>query len=168
MKLLSLFLAITWAAASSAAEPPTGVPPSQPRFARKPLVEDYYPPTSRILKEQGTAKIRLCYDERGRVTTSMLAESSGLERLDQAAVRMGRQYWIIPRVTNGQPQPDCVVVPVMFSLQQSNEPPDRGEGVDRSLLPPSNPPPRLVPLNGEIGGRSSASTNFRLAVEEIR
>ncbi len=143
MKLQCVVLLLMGVAAASAAEPP-------PRFAFKPLVADYYPPTSIVLEEQGTVMIRLCHNESGRITASTLDQSSGFQRLDQAAIRMGRQFRFIPRVTNGQPQPDCVVVPVKFSLQPSQEPPDRGEGMEKAPnYPPPSQPPRLIPLISE-------------------
>jgi TonB family protein len=157
MKLPCVVLLLTAVALASAAEsPPNGAPVPPARFAFKPLVEDYYPPTSIVLKEEGTVKVRLCHNETGRVQVVTLEQSSGLRRLDDAALRMGRQYRFIPRVTNGQWQPDCVVVPVKFSLQPSQEPPDRGEGLPLAP-PPPNPPPRLIPLFSETSGRNTAA-----------
>jgi TonB family protein len=107
-------------------------------------------PAIRSMKEQGKVEIRLCHDEYGRVTDTRLAQSSGFERLDQAALQMGRHYRIKPVVIDGKPQPDCVVVPVKFSLTKSQEPEDRGEG---GAIQPESPPVRLVPLTSESGRR---------------
>lgn len=156
MKLHGIVLLLAWAAAASAAEPPsTGTAKPLPRFAVKPLAEDYYPSVSKALKEQGTAELRLCHDEFGIVTDMKLEQSSGFERLDQAALKMGRQYHFKPAVINGKRQPDCVVVPVKFSLTPPEGPPDRGEG---DALRRESPPVRLMPLNGETSGRDSAAS----------
>lgn len=149
MKSPGLILLLAWAAASSAVEAP-------PRFAMKPLAEDYYPAASRELKEQGTVQLRLCYDQTGRVTNSELKQSSGFDRLDRAALRMGKAYLIKPVLISGKPQPDCLVVPVKFSLTPSKEPADRGEGLD-GVVPPI-PVVKKVPLSSEVRRHDSAAT----------
>jgi TonB family protein len=183
MKVSVLVLTLAWASATSAAElPPTEMSKSLPEFARTPLVEDYYPATSRLLGEQGRVKLRLCYDEQGRVTASTLEQSSTFMRIDQAAVRMGRAYRIMPTVINGQPQPGCTVVPVEFLLEEPVSPADRGEGQSstpptlppvplspplppppvRSIPLPANPPPRIIPLTSRP---SNATTQGQTARE---
>jgi TonB family protein len=113
MKLSGLVLLLAWAAAASAAE-------SSPQFAFKPLTQDYYPETARALGQQGTVTVRLCYDEKGKVIASTLEQSSSFEKLDQAAVRMGKAYRIKPD------KPGCVAVLVKFSLTESQGPVDHG------------------------------------------
>jgi TonB family protein len=157
MKVSCLVLTLAWASATSAAElPPTDMSTPLPEFSRTPLVADYYPPTSRVLGEQGRVKLRLCYDQEGKVTASTLEQSSTFKRIDQAAVQMGKAYRIKPNFINGLPQPGCVVVPVEFSLEEPVSPADRGEGqsstrpalnpVPLPPLPPPPPPVRSVPL----------------------
>lgn len=156
MKLSGICLSLALIATANAAEPlPTEAPESAPRFARKPLAHDYYPESARTLNQQGTVRIRLCYDDTGLVTTTTLYQSSSFERLDQAALRMGRAYILKPGVINGQPQPGCVVVPIEFSLQEPQGPADRGDGIDGNRPPRPNLPPRVVPLinvTGELDG----------------
>ena len=103
MKLptLVLFLACT-TAATAAESPPTGIPANLPRYAFKPHVEDYYSSAARTLKEQGTTKVRLCYDNQGRPNQVTVAESSGFERLDDAAVRWGKAVRVTPGLYGGQ------------------------------------------------------------------
>lgn len=67
-------------------------------------------------------------------------ETSGFERLDEAAVSWGNDVRIIPGVYGGHSQPACVKIPVKFSPEKSQEPPDPY----KDLLPPVEAPP--VPL----------------------
>jgi protein TonB len=141
MKLpIAVLLLILVAAAPAAESPPPDFPVTLPRFAFKPRVEDYYPAASRGLKEQGTTKLRFCYDERGRPDEVTVDESSGFVRLDEAAVRWGKAVRITPGVFGKQPQPGCVKLPVKFSLEKSQEPPEQSDGP----LPPLEPPRILI------------------------
>lgn len=146
MKPAGIVLSFALAAATGAAERMSPeAPEPAPRFARKPLAQNYYPEPARALQQQGTVRIRLCYDDTGMVTTTTLYESSSFERLDRAALRMGMAYILKPGIINGQPQPGCVVVPVEFSLKEPPAPADRGEGIEGNRPPRPNLPPRLVP-----------------------
>jgi TonB family protein len=159
MKVSGLVLTLAWASATSAADQtPTEVPNLLPEFARTPLVEDYYPPTSRVLGEQGKVKLRLCYDEQGKVIASTLEQSSTFKRIDDAAVKMGKAYRIKPNVINGQPQSGCTLVPVEFSAGEPVSPANRigGQSSTRPTVPPGPltpvpvppppPPVRSIPL----------------------
>lgn len=150
MKVHGLVLTLAWVSTTNAAElPPPDMSKPMPGFAYTPLVEDYYPPTSIALGEQGKVSLRLCYDERGRVTASTLEQSSAFRRINDAALRMGRQYRIKPNVINGQPQSGCTVVPVEFSLEEAVSPADRGSTrptLPPGPLPPLSPPPPPPPL----------------------
>ena len=90
---------------------------TKPGYSYKPSTDDYYPNTSRNLGEEGVVKVRLCYDLKGKVNESTLAETSNFSRLDDAAVRMGKQFRIKPGTVDGKPAEDCVVVPIRFSLK---------------------------------------------------
>lgn len=147
MRLPGLVLLLAATAAASAAEPPstrTNKPP--PRFATKPLPQDFYPSVSEALKEEGTVELLLCHDEFGIVIAQRIQKSSGFERLDQAAWRIARSYHFKPVVIDGRRQPDCAVVPVTFSLTPPAGPPDRGEG---GALWRTSPAPKRIPLHGE-------------------
>jgi TonB family protein len=154
MKLHSTVLLLAWSAVACGAERPPAATLPLPRFAVEPLVEDYYPPVSRTLGEQGTATIRVCFDNRGKAIESTIVESSGYRRLDQAAVQMGKAYRAMSQIANGQPQSDCELIPVEFILAEPVKPANPGEN-QRGIppnLPPVNPPPpppppvRPVPL----------------------
>jgi protein TonB len=116
------------------------LPAILPRYAFKPRIADYYPPSSRALKEQGTTRIRLCYDEQGSPNPVTVDESSGYAKLDEAALLWGRAVRITPGIYRRQPQPACVRIPVLFSLEESQGPPHQ----DEELLPPLEAPPLPV------------------------
>jgi protein TonB len=52
-----------------------------------------YPAVSRRLREQGTLRLKLMIDERGAVTAATVVNSSGFQRLDEAAVNWIRSHW---------------------------------------------------------------------------
>jgi protein TonB len=116
------------------------LPAILPRYAFTPRVEDYYPSSSRTLKEHGTARIRLCYDEQGSPDPVTLDESSGYAKLDEAALLWGKAVRITPGIYGRQPQQGCVKIPVVFSLEKSQAPPHQLE----ELLPPLEAPPLPV------------------------
>jgi protein TonB len=104
--------------------PPT--PPAPPAPARrvtgagysfKPDPADYYPSASKSLNEEGLAKVRVCYDTKGKPETVEVDESSNFSRLDEAAIRYGKAVRIKPGTDEGKPVAACVVVPVRFSLK---------------------------------------------------
>jgi TonB family protein len=92
--------------------PETGLPP--PPRAPKRIAPDLlekatapYPPASIRAGEIGTTKMEVCVDARGRVTSAIVASSSGHERLDAAAVRWVRQARFAAGTVDGQPQAMC-------------------------------------------------------------
>lgn len=104
--------------------PPTPpAPPAPPRnvvgagYAFKPDPADYYPSASKSLNEEGLAKVRVCYDLKGKPTEVTADDSSGYSRLDEAAIRYGKAVRIRPGSTDGKVETGCVVVPVRFSLK---------------------------------------------------
>ena len=52
-----------------------------------------YPFISRRLREQGTLRLKLTIDERGSVTQAVVVNSSGFQRLDEAAVNWVKSHW---------------------------------------------------------------------------
>jgi len=52
-----------------------------------------YPALSRRLREQGTMRLKLTIDEMGIVTQAMVVNSSGFQRLDEAAVSWVKSHW---------------------------------------------------------------------------
>lgn len=110
--------------------PPPGPPapvvyaPPAPRAATvvastvsfRPDTADYYPPTSIQLEEEGRPRVKICYGTNGRVTEVTLAESSGKKRLDDAAIRMGRQFRFKPGTVDGVAQEGCANQPIVFKM----------------------------------------------------
>lgn len=81
--------------------PPKVVPPrSNPR---RPITQPPYPTMSRRLGEEGQVVLLLTVDENGRVTEAKVDQSSGFERLDEAALREALRRWrLIPGTINGK------------------------------------------------------------------
>jgi protein TonB len=62
-----------------------------------------YPLESRRKKEQGTVELRLLIGTDGRVEQVSIAQSSGFDRLDQAALQAAKSWRWQPMIRNGQP-----------------------------------------------------------------
>jgi periplasmic protein TonB len=68
--------------------------------------EPEYPPVSRRLGEQGSAVIQVLVDIDGRASDAELLQSSGYDRLDQAALAgVKADYRFVPGTVDGKPQP---------------------------------------------------------------
>lgn len=82
-----------------------------------PSTDDYYPPTSRRLNEQGTATVYTCFGPDGRASgTPKLQRSSGSSRLDEAAVKWASHARAEPATEDGKPTAGCVPFAVKFVL----------------------------------------------------
>jgi periplasmic protein TonB len=115
-------------ALSNVTDRPTPPAPPPPPVARAPVITkaavtykpdvfDYYPSTSRNLGEEGKVKIRICTDVKGKVTEATVPETSGFPRLDEAGVRIGKQFRFKPATEDGKPVAQCFVLPVSFNLK---------------------------------------------------
>jgi len=68
--------------------------------------EPEYPPMSRRLGEQGSVILEVLIDAKGQVIDEKLIESSGHDRLDQAALAgVKTNYRFVPGTVDGAPQP---------------------------------------------------------------
>lgn len=82
---------------------PVRVPP---RLDVEHSEEAEYPPVSRRLGEQGSVILRVLIGTDGRVQESQLLQSSGFDRLDQAALAgVKRRYRFVPGTVDGRPEP---------------------------------------------------------------
>ncbi|MBK9253214.1 MAG: energy transducer TonB [Proteobacteria bacterium] len=109
-------------------QPPAPPPPPPPRQvvrtalklnpkSTQPSVDDYYPETSRRLEEEGVAKIKVCVGTNGRVKTAETEETSGVQRLDEAGVKVAKLLRFTPPTVDGKPVDDaCGTVPIRFQL----------------------------------------------------
>jgi periplasmic protein TonB len=82
-----------------------------------PSTDDYYPPVSRRLDEQGTTIVRACPGANGRVQGQpSVVKSSGSSRLDQAALKWATAAHFKPGTADGRPIKECVEFRVVFQL----------------------------------------------------
>jgi len=89
-------------AAVSPAPSPLRAPPKLLKAPPPP-----YPPISERAREQGTTRLEVCVDARGRVTSANLAQTSGHPRLDEAALKWVRSARFTPGSAGGAPQSVC-------------------------------------------------------------
>ncbi|MBV8144592.1 MAG: energy transducer TonB [Gammaproteobacteria bacterium] len=84
-----------------------------------PDTTDYYPEASRRLGETGVAAVQVCVDERGRLASDpALAESSGIRRLDAAALTLAKAGSGHYRASteNGRPVSSCFPFRIRFRM----------------------------------------------------
>ena len=117
-------------------EPPTVLPPRDPTgdgsvgsvgprevelaFSQAQILRSYeppYPDVSRRRGEEGTVYVRITLTADGRITTVQLDRSSGMARLDEAALSAVRAWRFTPATRGGQGVSTSVVVPVKFQLR---------------------------------------------------
>ncbi len=84
--------------------------------SQQPNLDDYYPPASKRLGEEGVARVKVCVNVNGRVESAELEGTSGTPRLDEAAVKVAKVYRLIPPTENGKPVPGCAPLPIRFKL----------------------------------------------------
>jgi protein TonB len=92
--------------------PPEPAPPATQPVSIAPKIdlqhsrEPEYPPQSRRLGEQGSVVLQVLVDVDGKVIDSKLVQSSGFDRLDQAALDgVKTSYRFVPGTVDGKPAP---------------------------------------------------------------
>jgi protein TonB len=96
--------------------PPPVFTPARAIAATQTIPE--YPPLSRRLSEQGTLRLKLTIDQRGTVTAATVVNSSGFQRLDDAAVNWIRSHWrYTPAMQGSRAVPSTAYTIVEFRLQ---------------------------------------------------
>jgi len=75
-----------------------------------------YPEESRLRNEQGTVVIKLLIDSKGNVAESSVKQSSGIDRLDKAALETVKTWCFNPPQRQGKPTTGVVEVPFNFKL----------------------------------------------------
>lgn len=73
-----------------------------------------YPPILRDAGIGGVAIVFFFINEEGVVAEARVQQSSGHEALDQAAVRVARQFRFSPALNRGEPVPVWVQIPIRF------------------------------------------------------
>jgi protein TonB len=117
--------AITAPEAPPAPPAPSAPPAPQPRtvsatdvgYLEPPRVT--YPSLSRRLGEQGRVTLRVLVDPQGRPAQVLVMTSSGHPRLDDAATAATRAARFRPYTQDGRPETVWVLLPIVFSLEES-------------------------------------------------
>lgn len=111
------------AAPAAPAAPPA--PPAPARVELPSSDADYlqnpqppYPPISKRLGEQGKVVVRVLIGTDGQAQKAEVAESSGYDRLDRAAVATVLKWRYVPGKRNGVPEAMWYRVPIKFELQE--------------------------------------------------
>jgi protein TonB len=103
----------------AAPPPPPPVARTPPKFDTRhsPSTDEYYPPTSRRMGEQGTTTVGVCITPDGKVTGEPKVEkSSGSARLDEAAAKYATKTRWAPATEAGKPVQFCSNFNVKFVL----------------------------------------------------
>lgn len=93
------------------------VSPGLNKRAQQPDTEEYYPPSSKRLEEQGSAVVQACVGTNGRLQEAKVQESSGFPRLDEAAVKYAKALRYTPGTEDGKPVDACFAFRVTFKLR---------------------------------------------------
>jgi periplasmic protein TonB len=112
-------------------QPPAPPPPPAPRAVvrtklelakgSQPNINDYYPSASIRKEEEGLVKVNVCVLANGRVKDVSLIETSGFASLDEAALKVARQYRFKPPTVDGQAvDGGCGNLPIRFKLNTDN------------------------------------------------
>ena len=75
-----------------------------------------YPMTSQTMNEQGQVELKLSLTEKGTVSDAVVEKSSGIARLDEAAIKYVKTYWSY-EPPDGQEMPAQMLFTVSFVLR---------------------------------------------------
>jgi len=81
------------------------------------LTAPIYPAISRRMGEEGKLVLRVELDENGRIDEALVVDSSGYDRLDNAALIAVKRWQCRPSTRNGQPVRAVALQPFNFVLQ---------------------------------------------------
>jgi protein TonB len=85
-------------------------------IAVKRRIDPLYPPSARRQDQEGTVRVRILVDERGRASDVQVTRSSGYDSLDDAAVSAVRRWQFIPATENSRAVSAWTEVSVVFRL----------------------------------------------------
>lgn len=102
------------APARAEAEPAVELPKFGAAYLNNPA--PVYPPMARRLGEQGRVLLKVLVSESGNAEKVQLENSSGYNKLDQAAIEAVKQWTFIPAKRSNQAISAYVLVPIKFSL----------------------------------------------------
>jgi periplasmic protein TonB len=101
---------------------PAAVPATLPRSVAGTHTQPAYPDIARRLNEQGTVHLNIAVGADGRVGQVLVTQSSGSDRLDQAAVDWVARHWRYePATTAGKPVSAVVKAAIVFNLTQARQ-----------------------------------------------
>jgi TonB family protein len=91
------------------------------------LGEQYYPPESRRLGEQGKCLVKITVTAQGEIRDVTLTKSTGYPRLDQACVDGFKGAHMRPAIRDGKPVTLTKEIPVNWTLNEpeSSSPPSK-------------------------------------------
>lgn len=78
-----------------------------------------YPALARRLGEEGTVVLQVRVSANGLVDSVSIRRTSGYPELDRAALSAVRQWTFTPASRAGRPVAGWVLVPILFSLDES-------------------------------------------------
>jgi periplasmic protein TonB len=106
-----------------------------------------YPPALYAQKVQGNVTLRIYIDREGAIVgdSTRVAETSGFNALDSAAMKGSRDLKFVPAKTQGQAVPVSILLPVFF--RHPDAPPLAGDTIikrdsmpaDNTVKPPDTP-----------------------------
>lgn len=109
---------------AAAPAPAPAAPPAPPKVVLPSTDADYlqnpkpvYPAMSKRLNEQGKVQVRVLIGEDGRPQKAELRQSSGFDRLDNAALNTVMQWRYVPGKRGGVPEAMWYLVPINFVLE---------------------------------------------------
>ena len=83
-----------------------------------PLTQPPYPMSSRRIAEEGALLLDILVSADGHVRDAKVSQSSGFDRLDQAAMSEAKQHWRLrPATRNGVPFEQWLTLRVVFRFQ---------------------------------------------------
>lgn len=134
------------APASATGRTPPRVDPSHPLR----IGEQYYPPESRRLQEEGICMVRIEVDSDGHIRATQLLSSSGFDRLNAACVASFADGRLIPATVDGKPVSVWVAIPIVWKLADKNFDSTPQIRADYQLkIGPDNYPPLSLKLHQE-------------------
>lgn len=101
------------------AAPVNRVPPKLNTRAQNPDTDEYYPPASKRLGEEGNVVVKACIGENGRLTEATIQDGSNVARLDEAALKYARALRYVAGTENGKAVAACFPFRVRFQLKNN-------------------------------------------------
>jgi len=93
------------------------VPPKLNPRSTQPDSEEYYPPSSKRLGEQGNVVVKSCIDEKGKLAEATVQESSNVARLDEAALKYAKALRYVAGTEDNKAVTSCFAFRVKFQLK---------------------------------------------------